>query len=132
VDPEAAFLAGYALVLVLVAAGLASLGRRPTDPWSSRVLAGSRPPDAEALDDDAFPATDWPHSEVPVFHLAVSGVVLAAALVLTAVSLVLHHRPTELVVGVAMLALIGTRAAGVVSRRRALRLVPGGDPPSRS
>jgi len=115
VHPEAAFLAGYALVLVAVAAGLASLGRRATDPWSSRVLAASRPPEAEETD----AAADWPHSEVPVFHLGVSVVVLAAALVLTVVSTVRHHRPLELVVQVAVLAIIALRITRVVTRHRA-------------
>ena len=106
-DPEAIFLSGYALVLVAVAAGLASLGRRPADPWSSRALAASRPP-REDLDGGA---DDWPHSEVPVFHLGVSGVVLAAALLLIIVSIARHHRPLELVVELSVLALISLRAA---------------------
>ena len=105
-DPEAIFLAGYALVLVAVAAGLESLGRRSADPWSSRVLAASRPPQ-----DDFDGEADWPHSEVPAFHLGVGVVVLAAALLLTIVSVVRHHRPLELVVGLAVLVLISLRAA---------------------
>jgi len=112
VDPEAIFLAGYALVLVAVAAGLESLGRRSADPWSSRVLAASRPPDRPKPQGQA----DWPHSEVPGFHLGVSGVVLAAALVLTTVSVVRNHRPVELAVQVALLALVAVRIAGVARR----------------
>ncbi len=99
--PEAVFLTGYALVLVAVAAGLASLGRRTAYPWSSKVLAASRPPH-EDVDGEA----DWPHSEVPAFHLGVSGVVLAAALLLTTVSVVRNHDPIELVVQLAVLAVI--------------------------
>lgn len=113
-DPEAIFLAGYALVLVAVAAGLASLGRRTADPWSSRVLVASRPPD-EDLDGEA----DWPHSEVGAFHLGVSGVVLAAALLLTIVSVARHHRPLELMVQLAVLVLISLRIARTAAARRA-------------
>jgi hypothetical protein len=128
VNPEAVFLAGYSLVLVAVAAGLASLGRRSTDPWSSRVLAASRPPEASDLDLDrdldAARPDDWPHSEVPGFHLGVSGVALAAALLLTFVSVVRHHRPLELVVQLAVLVLITLRmaraAAAFRHRRRSL------------
>ena len=115
-DPEAVFLTGYALVLVAVAAGLASLGRRTADPWASRVLAASRPPPDE-LDGEA----DWPHSEVPAFHLGVSGVVLAAALLMTAVSVARHHRPLELIVQLALLALIFLRMARTAARYRGRR-----------
>ena len=113
--PEAMFLAGYAAVLVAVAAGLEALGRRSTHPWSSRILAASRPPDVQQPDGE----TDWPHSEVPVFHLAVSGVVLTAALGLTAASVARHHGEVELGVHLALLAIIATRIAGVVTRFRA-------------
>jgi hypothetical protein len=116
VDPEAVFLAGYALVLVAVAAGLESLGRRSADPWSSRVLAASRPPDRPQPDEQPHGQADWPHSEVPGFHLGVSGVVLAAALVLTMVSVVRNHRPVELVVQLFLLALVAVRIAGVARR----------------
>ena len=114
--PEAVFLAGYAVVLVAAAAGLESLGRRSSQPWSSRTLAASRPPDAQQRDEE----TNWPHSEVPVFHLGVSGVVLTAGLLLTAVSVVRHHRPIEVVVHLALLALIATRIARSVTQHRAL------------
>ena len=74
-DAEVAFLTGYALVLVAISLALEALGRRSTDPWSSRVLAASRPPDHEQRDD----AHSWPHAEVPTFHLGLSAVALAAA-----------------------------------------------------
>lgn len=115
--PEAAFLAGYALVLVAVSAGLASLGRRSTHPQASRMLAAGRPPDARPPGNEK---ADWPHSEVPMFHLGVSEVVLAAALLLTAASIARHHRPIELVVQLALFTLIATRIARAVARHRAL------------
>jgi len=122
VHPEAIFLAGYALVLVAVAAGLASLGRRAADPWSSRALAASRPPDGRETDGETDWSADWPHSEVPAFHLGVSGVVLAAALLLTAVSVARHHRASEVVVQLALLVLISTQLSRLVIRHRALKL----------
>ncbi len=115
-DPEAIFLSGYALVLVAVAAGLESLGRRSADPWSSRVLAASRPPDTPRRPDVQ---ADWPHSEVPAFHLGVSAVILAAALLLTIVSVARHHRPFELVVQLAVLVLISARIGRAAGLHRA-------------
>jgi hypothetical protein len=100
VRPEAAFLAGYAVALLAIAAGVESLGRRPMHPWASKA--------------------DWPHSEVPVFHLDLSGVVLAAALLLTAVSVARHHDPIELLVQVALLAIITRRIVRLIGRHRAL------------
>ena len=114
--PEAAFVAGYALVLVVVAAGLGSLGRRSTHPWASRMLAAGRPPAERSID----AAADWPHSEVPVFHLGVSGVVLAAAALLTAVSVVRHHDPIELVAQLALLLVIAARIVRLISVHRSL------------
>jgi hypothetical protein len=104
--PEAAFLAGYAATLVGVAAGLVALGRRATDPWSSKVLAASRPPASDPPDRQ----TSWIHSDVPTFHLCISGVALGAALLLTAVSAVRHHQPLEVIVQLALLAVISTSA----------------------
>lgn len=112
---EAAFLAGYALSLVALATGLNWLGRRSADPWSSRMLVASRPPDLAELD----LAADWPHSEVPKFHQGVGGVALAAALLLTVVNVVRHHRPIELVVNVLVFVLITACIARVL---RAYRL----------
>jgi len=116
VHPEAAFLAGYALVLVAVGAGLESLGRRSADPWASRALAASRPP--EERDGDYEP--DWPHSEVPVFHTAISGVALAAAIALTIVSITRHHDPVELIAQGALLVLIVARVCRLITRHRSL------------
>jgi hypothetical protein len=119
--PEAMFLAGYAVVLVAIAAGLEALGHRSAHPWSSRILAASRPPDVGQPDGE----TDWPHSEVPVFHLAVCGVVLTAALALTAASFARHHGHVEIGVHLALLAFIATRIAGVVTRFRARETAHG-------
>jgi hypothetical protein len=80
VHPEVLFLCGYAVALVAAAAGIDVLGRRSTDPWSSPVLAASRPPDTLLSEDGPG---GWPHSEVPTFHVGVSAVALAAGLVLT-------------------------------------------------
>lgn len=112
--PEAAFLAGYAAALVAIAAGLESLGRRSTYPWASRMLAASRTADRRPVDGE----TDWPHSEVPVFHLGLSGVVLAAALLLMVVGMARHHDPTELLVQITVLALISRRVVRLATRRR--------------
>lgn len=120
--PEAAFLAGYAIVLLAIAAGVESLGRRPTQPWAAKMLAGSRAPDQRRVD----AKTDWPHSEVPVFHLGLSGVVLAAALLLTAASVARHHDPIELVVQVALLGLITRRIVRLITRHRILAPDSGG------
>jgi hypothetical protein len=117
VHPEAAFLTAYALVLLAIASGVESLGRRPTHPWASRMLAASRAPDQGPVDDAE---TDWPHSEVPVFHLGVSGVVLAAALLLGAVSVVRHHDPLELLVQLAVLGLVTRRIVRLITRHRTL------------
>lgn len=114
--PEAVFLAGYALTLVAVAAGLESPGRRPTHPWASRTLAACRPPDEPQRDDVA----DWPHCEVAVFHIAVSGVALTAALALTFVSTARHHDPVELAAQGALLVLIGARVLRLITRHRTL------------
>jgi hypothetical protein len=114
VHPEAAFLAGYAAALLAIAAGLESLGRRSTSPWASRMLAAGRPADRRPADGEA----DWPHSEVPLFHLGLSGVVLAAALVLTAVGMARHHDPTELLVQTAVLVVAGRRIVRLTTRRR--------------
>ena len=110
--PEAAFLSGYAVLLIAVAAGLNRLGRRSTDPWSSRMLTASRQPGASS---DAVHEPGWPHSEVPAFHVVVGMVALGAALLLVLVSLVRHHRPVECVAQVGILVLIGIRIARVAS-----------------
>jgi len=102
VHPEAAFLAGYAAALVGLAAGLVALGRRSIDPWSSKVLAASRPPAPERPDEQA----SWLHADVPAFHLGVSSVALAAALLLTAVSALRYHRPLDVVAQLTLLAVI--------------------------
>lgn len=113
--PEAVFLAGYALTLVAIAAGLEALGRRSTHPWASRTLAACRPPDEPKRD-----VADWPHSEVPVFHTGLSGVALAAALALTIVSMARHHDPVELAAQGALVVLIGARGLRLITRHHTL------------
>ena len=80
------------------------------------MLAASRAPDQLPVDDEA----DWPHSEVPVFHLGLSGVALAAALLLTAVSVARHHDPIELLVQLALLGFITWRIVRLITRHRTL------------
>lgn len=112
--PEAAFLAGYAIALVGLAAGLVALGRRSTDPWSSKVLAASRPPVSERPDEQA----SWLHSDVPAFHLCLSGVALGAALLLTTVNAVRHHHPIEVIVQLTLLAVITMSAYRLLKTAR--------------
>jgi len=126
VDPEAAFLAGYALLLVLGATGLAWLGQRSTDPSTSRLLAANR--DREGPGPRHGNGAEWPHSESPVFHLGLSAVALAAALVLVIASLARHHAPLELTVHLPLLALIETRLVATSTAHRSLRSVPGPSP----
>ena len=121
--PEAAFLSGYALVLVAVAAGLGRLGRRSTDPWSSRMLTASR--QSADASSDAGHEPGWPHSEVPAFHAVVGIVALVAALVLVLVSLVRHHRPVEFVAQAGVLLVVGIRIAQLATRYRAERGIVG-------
>lgn len=111
---EAAFLSGYALLLTAVAAALSRLGRRSTDPWSSRMLTAGRPADEPRPDHPP----DWPHSEVPSFHFVVGMVALVAALLLTTVSLVRHHAPAEIAAQLAVLIVIGAGLSRLVSRYR--------------
>lgn len=66
-------------------------------------------------------AADWPHSEAPALYLGVSGVALAAALVLVVASLVRNHRLLELVVQAALLGLVAVRMARMVDQYRALK-----------
>ncbi len=115
-DPEAAFLAGYALALTFVAVGLESLGRRSTDPWASRTLAASRPPSEHRRRDDP----EWPDSEVAMFHLGLSAVALAAAFVITTVSIVRNSGPIELVTHGGLLVIIAARVRHLIARHRAL------------
>jgi hypothetical protein len=117
VDPEAAFLVGYALALTCIAFGLESLGRRSTDPWASRTLAASKPP-AERRRSDG---SEWPDSEVATFHLGLSAVALAAALVITTVSIVRHSGPIEVVTHGGLLVIIAARVRHLIACHRALR-----------
>ena len=114
--PEAAFLAGYALVLTLAAVGLESLGRRSADPWASRTLAASKPP----IERPPRDSPEWPDTEVATFHLGLSAVALAAAFVITTVSIVRHSRPIELVTDVALLVIIAARTRHLIARCHAV------------
>ena len=113
---EAIFLASYAFLLTLIAVWFEWLGHRSTDPWASRTLAASRPPAEKRTNE----APDWPHSEVPVFHLGLSAVVLTAASALVTVSAVRYVGAIELVVHVALLALVGTRIRHVIVAYRTM------------
>ena len=113
---EAAFLVGYAVALVALAAGLEWIGRKSSDPWSSRMLAASRPVDLAERDLTA----DWPHSEVPRFHQGLAAVALVAAFVLTVANLARHHRPIELVVIACVLALVAASINRVIRQHRDL------------
>ena len=113
--PEAAFLTGYALSLTFVAVALESLGRRSADPWASRTLTACRPPTEQPSPEEL----DWPHSEVPAFHLGLAAVALVAALVITALSGVRHVRLTELVIHSALLVVITVRIRHVIIECRA-------------
>lgn len=97
---EAAFAAGYVVVLLAVVGTLELYVRQPTSAWASRVFAGYR----RAVPDAPRPAdpTDWPHSEVGRFHGVLALSVAAIALVLVAGELVRHHRPVEIAVLVAV------------------------------
>lgn len=117
--PEAMFLAGYALSLALVAVGLEWLGRRSTDPWASRPLAACRPPTEKASRQTADEGPDWPHSDVPAFHLGLAAVALTAAFVITALSTVRHAGATELAVHSALLVVISVRIRHVIIESRA-------------
>jgi hypothetical protein len=115
-DPEAAFLAGYALALVFVAVGLESLGRRATDPWASRTLAASKPPDERPRRD----GPEWPDSEVATFHLGLSAVALSAAFVIATDSIIRYSGPIELVTHGGLLVVIAARVRHLIARHRAL------------
>lgn len=108
---EAGFFAGYALLLVGVAAGLHRLGKVNTTPWRSRTLGGYRrqhpvpepPPTGEA---------DWPHSEAGRVYTLVALVTTLAAVTLLIVGLARNHRPVEIaVLGAAALTATATSTA---------------------
>jgi hypothetical protein len=116
--PEAAFLAGYALALTLLAVGLEWLGRRSTDPWASRTLAACRPPTQQPAQRPSDESPDWPHSEVPAFHLGLAAVALTAAFAITALSTVRYVGTTELAVHSALLVVISVRTRHVIIESR--------------
>ncbi|MFJ8578350.1 hypothetical protein [Micromonospora sp. NPDC093277] len=97
---EAAFAAGYVLVLLGVVVALNSYGRKPTSAWASRVFAGYR----RAVPDAPEPAdpADWPHSEVGRFHGVIALSIAAIALVLVGGVMFRHHRPPEVAILVAV------------------------------
>jgi hypothetical protein len=104
---EVVFVAAYALVLVLAAAGIARLGRVNSSPWASRVLAGHRRQVGAQVPDapTEVGTVDWPHSEVPRFHAGMALVPLGAAALLAVAELARHHRPVEVAVLLVVLAL---------------------------
>ncbi|MGC1213846.1 MAG: hypothetical protein WA890_21615, partial [Micromonospora sp.] len=117
---EAAFAAGYVLVLLTVVVALEIWGRQNTSAWASRVFAGYR----RAVPDAPQPAdpADWPHSEVHRFHAVIALSVAAIAVVLVAAALVRNHGPIEIaVLGAAALphALLLARRAPRLLRRPA-------------
>ena len=112
--PEAAFLAGYALVLTLVSLGLESLGRRSTDPRASPTLAASKPRAEHRRCD----RPEWPDSEVATFHIGLSAVAVAAALVITTVGIVRHSGPIELVTHAGLLVVIAVPVRHLLHRHR--------------
>ncbi|MFC4054893.1 hypothetical protein ACFOY4_34835 [Actinomadura syzygii] len=93
---EAVFVAGYALLLVGVAAGLHRLGGQDTSPWRSRMLAGHRRRTADPPPDTG--SADWPHSEAGRLHTGIALVTAVAAATLSAAEMVRHHRPVEIAV----------------------------------
>ncbi|SCG70352.1 hypothetical protein [Micromonospora halophytica] len=119
---EAAFAAGYVLVLLAVVVALQIWGRQPTSAWASRVFAGFR----RAVPDAPQPAdqTDWPHSEVGRFHAVIALSVAAIAVVLVAAAMVRNHRPVEVAVLVA-----AALPHCVLLARQAPRLLRRPEPP---
>jgi hypothetical protein len=92
-DSEVAFVGGYALALLALAAGLHRLGRINNDPWSSRLFAAYR---AQAPEPPPSPSrSDWPHGEAPRLYTAVAAVASTAALVLSLGELLRHHAGAE-------------------------------------
>lgn len=117
---EAAFAAGYVLVLLAVVVALEVWGRQNTSAWASRVFAGYR----RAVPDAPQPAdpADWPHSEVGRFHAVIALSIAAIALALVAAALVRNHRPVEAAVLIAVAlphALLIVRRAPRLLRRPA-------------
>lgn len=76
---EATFVAGYAVLLLGLAAGLFRLGRVSTVPWRSRALAAQRARGA-AVPVDGL--DDWPHSQVPRLYTVLATVAAVAAVAL--------------------------------------------------
>jgi hypothetical protein len=116
---ETAFIAGYAVLLLLAGEGLRRLGRVSTDAWSSRLFAAYRAQAPEPVD-PAGPA-DWPHSEVPQLHAVLAGVASSAATLLCVAELVRHHDRLAVAVlaPVAALAAVVTGRTAVALRARA-------------
>ena len=117
---EVVFVAVYALLLLAAAAGIARLGRVNSSAWSSRVLAGHRRQVGRRIaDPEPADAGDWPHSEVPRFHVGMALVPVFAAAMLAAAELIRHHRPAEAVVLLVVLA-VTARTGRVLQTRSGL------------
>lgn len=106
----------YGVVLVGIAAGLHRLGRISTSPWASRVTLGHRRAvGEEAVPED--PRSDWPHSDAPVVYTAMGLVAAVAAVVLCLGVLLVHHKPFDIVVLVAIAASAGWMGLRLAQRR---------------
>jgi hypothetical protein len=116
---ETAFIAGYAVVLLLAALGLRRLGRVTTDPWSSRALAAYRASATNPVE----PATheDWPHSEVPRLHSGLGAVACLAASLLCLAELVRSHDAVALAVLMPLALLAAAAAVRLAAETRAAR-----------
>ncbi|MBI1759780.1 MAG: hypothetical protein HYR62_11245 [Actinobacteria bacterium] len=118
---EAAFMIGYANVLLLIALGLHRLGRVNTSPWSSRALAGHQRRHSDDAPHDGSPPGDmgpdhdlpaWPHGEPRRLHTGIAMIAATAAMVLVVAAMVRHHATAE----VLLLTATGVAAGALVAR----------------
>ena len=111
---EVLFVAGYALTLVALSAGLHRLGSLGSSPWRSPVLAGHRRAASEPP-----PPEDpgWTHAESSRLYDVIAAVAGVAAATITSGEAVRHHAWPEL------LLLVVVAGVGLGSSRRLLRTV---------
>lgn len=105
----AAFLAGYSLVLIIVAWGLHALGRRSRSPWVRASQAD------ETATEGSGATPDWPHCEVPKLHAAISCVAAVGAVLLSAVGIIAFG-PGKGIVVLGLMAALGIATLLIVSR----------------